>query len=234
LLPDSAQAEADLEARSPELRRALIATDQANALTSLARREYYPDLTLSGGVMPRGGEFEPMWQAGVSVPLPLWAGSKQSRAVREYRLRGEAAQSGAEATRRALRQRLEERRAMLIALLETNRLYRSGLLVQSKATVSSAMAQYQVGRVPFASVLETLSGYLSDLVGYYESVVAAQRVAIAQRELSLDPVDGPAIGGLGGTSMPGASSMGGPTGAPAIAPVPQPVTGSRSSAMPRM
>ena len=47
---------------------------------------------------------------------------------------------------------------LLTALLETNRLYRSGVLIQSDATVSSAMAQYKVGKVPFAAVLEAYEG----------------------------------------------------------------------------
>ena len=233
-LPDSAQAEADLEVRSPELRKAKLAVDQAAALKSLAHRDYYPDVTIVGGVMPRGGEFETMWQAGVSIPLPLWAGSKQSRAVREYGLRDDAARSGAEAVRRALRERLEERRSMLLALRETNRLFRSGLLVQSEAAVQSAMSQYQVGRVPFASVLEALNGYWSDVAGYYESVVAIQRIDIAQRELSLDPVAGPSLGGLGGAAMPGTSGMGGGAAAPASRTIPPPAAGSSASAMPRM
>ena len=97
---------------------------------------------------------------------------------------------------------------MLTALLETNRLYRSGLLIQSDATVSSALAQYRVGKVPFAAVLEALSGYLTDLVGFYESVAAAQRIDIAQHEVSLDPVSGPALGGIGGASMSGSGGMG--------------------------
>lgn len=232
-LPDSSLAEADADARSPELHRARLATEQTGTLLSLAGKEYFPDLTVSGGVMPRGGAFEPMWQAGVSVPLPMWAGSKQSQAVREYRQRGQAAENSAESVRRLVRQRLEERRAVLGALLETNRLYRSGVLIQSEATVSSAMTQYKVGRVPFAAVLESLSGYLSDLVGFYESVAAAQRIDIAQHELSLDPVSGPAVGGLGGASMPGSSGMGGGP-APAGSAPPAAAAGSTSSAMPKM
>ncbi|HJW75829.1 MAG TPA: TolC family protein [Thermoleophilia bacterium] len=232
-LPDSTSAEAEAEARSPELQKARLATAQSGALVSLARKDYFPDLTVIGGVMPRGGEFEPMWQAGVSVPIPLWAGSKQSQAISEYRLRGQAAESSAETIRRFVRQRLEERRAMLTALLETNRLYRSGVLIQSEATVSSAIVQYKVGRVPFASVLEALSGYLADLVGFYESVAATQRIDIAHRELSLDPVAGPALGGLGGASMPGSSGMGTAT-APAGSAPPPPAAGSTSSAMPKM
>ena len=232
-LPDSSGAEADIEARSPELHKARLVVQQSGALVSLARKDYFPDLTVIGGVMPRGGAFEPMWQAGVSVSLPLWAASKQAQAVSEYRLRGQAAESSAETIRRLVRQRLEERRAMLTALLETNRLYRSGVLIQSEATVWSSMAQYKVGRVPFASVLEALRGYLGDLVGFYESVVAAQRVDIAQRELSLDPVAGPVLGGLGGASMPGSSGMGAAS-APAGSAASPPAAGSTSSAMPKM
>lgn len=231
-LPDSAQATADLLARSPELEKARLGVEQSGALVALARRDYLPDLTVSGGVMPRGGEFETMWQAGLSLPLPLWAGGKQSRAVRESRARQGAAESGAEALRRLALERLDERRALLAALLETNGLYRSGLLVQSEATVSSAMAQYQVGRVPFAAVLEALSGYFADQVGYYESVAATQRIDIAQRELSLDPVGGSSPSGLGGASLPGAGGMGA-AAAPASA-TPPPAAGSGSSAMPRM
>ena len=232
-LPDSSSAEAELEARSPELQKLRLAADQSGALVSLAKKDYFPDLTVAAGVMPRGGAFEPMWQAGVSVPIPLWAGSKQSKAVREYQLRGQAAESSVETIRRLARQRLEERRAILTALLQTNRLYRSGVLIQSEATASSAMAQYKVGRVPFASVLEALSGFQADLVGFYESVAATQRIDIAQREFSLDPVAAPALGGLGGASMPNSSGMGPASSSVESAPTPS-ADGSKSPAMPRM
>ena len=90
-----------------------------------------------------------------------------------------------------------------------------------------------MGRAPFASVLDALSGYLSDLVGFYQSVAAIQRIDIAQRELSLDPVAGPALGGTGGASMSGSGGMGAAS-APAGSPSPTPAAGSTSSAMPRM
>jgi outer membrane protein TolC len=184
--PDSASAISDAEARTPELAKAAYAVDQSRALVALARKERMPDVTLSLGVMPRGA-LAPMWQAGLSVPLPLWDATRGTPAVDESRLRGQAAEGGAETLRRLVRQRVEERRALLAALRETNHLYRASVLVQSKATVSSTMAQYQVGRVPFASVLEALRGYFADLIGFYESVAATQRIDIAQRALSLDP-----------------------------------------------
>jgi outer membrane protein TolC len=203
---DPQQALAEAQAESPELKKALLAGESADRRVDLAKRDRWPDVTVSAAIMPRGGNFVTMWQAGVAVNLPVWAAQKQTRAIAENQARGEAARSGAEALRQLLGQRVSERLAALEALLESNRLYRSGLLVQSEATVKSTLAQYQVGRVTFASVLEALGGYLGDMNGFLESVVAAQRIAVAQREISLDPPEGPAAGGMGAPAMPGAGA----------------------------
>jgi outer membrane protein TolC len=207
-LPDPARAAEDAEARSPELRKARLGVEVSGLLVALARKDFRPDPTVSAGLMPRWGPYSPMWQAGVLFSVPLWAGSKQSRAVAESRWQGTTAESGAEAVRQLLDQRVEERLAALQALLETNRLYRAGLLAQSEATVTSTVVQYQVGRVSFASVLEALTGYVGDTGGFLESVAAAQRVDIAQREVSLEPVAAAGAAVMGGTPVPGAGGMG--------------------------
>lgn len=201
-LASSAEAIADAEARSPELARAQSLIEESSQRVVLAKREYFPDFTVSAGVMPRG-RLEPMWQLGLSFNIPIWAGSKQSRAVAENQAREHGNSQAVEAIRQLLRLRVQERLTLLEALLETNRLYRSGLLVQSEATVSSTMAQYGVGRVTFASVLEALTGYVNDFNGFLESLASAQRLAIAQREVSLDPPS-LAAPGMGSASMPGA------------------------------
>lgn len=229
-LPDREQALADAEARSPELARALAAGQQAERRLDLARKDYFPDFTVSAGVMPRGA-LDPMWQAGLSFSIPLWAGSKQSRAVAENESRSQAGLQGADAVRQLLRLRVEERLAVLSGLLETNRLYRAGILVQSDATTSSTLAQYRVGRVTFASVLEALVGYLSDVDGFFNSVAAAQRIAIAQREVSLDSVSGGGAG-MGTTPVPGAGATRGSSGATG-APAGQPAEAA-SAGMSRM
>jgi len=207
VLPDSTAVLADAEVRSPELQKSQLAIDQAAKQVDLAEKGSLPDLTVSAGVMPRGGDFETMWTAGVSFSIPIWSRSKQSAAVEANTIQGTAARYGAESTRQLLHQRMIERQTVLSALIETNRLYRAGLLVQSEATVASTTAQYQVGRITFASVLEALTGYVADTAAFYESVAATQRVEIAQRELSLEPVAGVASAGMGGAPMPGAGAM---------------------------
>jgi hypothetical protein len=174
-----------------------------------------------------------MWQAGVALNIPVWTALKQTKVIAENQARGQAVRSGAEAVRQLLEERVRERIDVLRALVESNRLYRSALLVQSEATVSSTLAQYQVGRVTFASVLEALSGHLTDVNGYLESVAAAQRIAIAEREISLDSPESAGTAGMSGATVPdaGALSSSSPAGS---SPAEQPESASGSPSMSRM
>jgi len=218
-LADGDAAFADAEARSPELRQARLEAASGEAGLALARRDRWPDLAVSAGIMARG-PLEPMWQAGVTMSLPVWTWRKQGRAVAESEARAEAGASGAAAVEQVLRQRVAERRSALTAILDTVKLYREGLLVQSKATADSTLAQYRVGRVTFASVLDANAGYVADEEGLLLSLADAQRIAIASAEVSLEPGSGSAGGAIGGARVPGAGAMGGGAmggGAPAAA-----------------
>jgi outer membrane protein TolC len=183
LLP-AAEELADAEARSPELRAATLAARRAEARERLASRERFPDLGVSAGVMPRGG-LEPMWQLGVSIELPVL--SRRGAAVAEARELARAERAASQTTAQLLGLRVAERRAALEALRESLALYRDGVLVQSSATVESTLAQYRVGRVGFASVLEALAGRLADEESYLATIAGAQRVAIARAAVSLEP-----------------------------------------------
>ncbi|MGC4001561.1 MAG: TolC family protein [Anaeromyxobacter sp.] len=230
-LPDGQAALDDALARSPELAAARLSARQADASTTLARRERFPDLGLTVGLMPRG-QLEPMWLASVSIGLPVWSGSKQGKAVEERQARGVASAQGQEAVAQTLRLRVAERRNALAAALETLRLYRDGLLVQSRATTESTLAQYRVGKLTFASVLEANAGYIADEDGFLQAAAGAQQLAIAAGEVSLDAPGGAgAGGGMGGTPVPGAGASGGGMsggGAPAAA-APAEASGGSSS-----
>jgi outer membrane protein TolC len=217
-LPAREPAVADALSRSPELSQARLGVAQASTTVALARRDRYPDLAIQAGVMPRG-QLEPMWLLGVSIGLPVWSSRKQSRAVAESEARAEASTKGSEAIEQVLRLRVAERRSAYAALLDTIRLYREGLLVQSRATTQSTLSQYRVGKVTFASVLEANAGYIADEESFLSAVADAQRIAIAANEVSLDPVGVVGAGSSGG-AMPGAGASGGMGGgaSPSAAP----------------
>lgn len=233
-LRDADAALADALARSPELAQARLGSERATKSVSLARRERFPDLNVNAGLMPRG-QLDPMWQAGISVSLPVWSYRKQSRAVAESRARAETSEAAAQAVEQVLRLRVAERRAAYEAVAETARLFREGLLVQSRATADSTLAQYRVGNVTFASVLDANAGYIADEDGYLSSVAEAQRLAIAAAEVSLDPVGLPGAGGaMAAGGMPGVGAAGGgmTSATPGAAPAAEPgASGSMTSGM---
>ena len=208
-LLSEAEAQRDAEARSPELLAARLALAQSRAGTSLARKEWLPDVTVQAAVMERG-TLPAMWQLGVSIPVPLWGGRKQANLVGESEQRAAAAGQSAEAIRQVLALRTRERVALLKATLAVNDRYRNGLLALSEATARSTLSQYQVGRVPFTAVLEALGSLVADRAGYLQSSADAQRIAIAQQALSLDPPGagspGTAAAPMPGTSNPAAGS----------------------------
>jgi len=145
------------------------------------------------------------------VSLPIFSGRKQGRAAAEQEARAAAEGCAVDGVKRLLRERVLERQALLRSLLETLRLYQGGLLTQSQATVESTLAQYRVGRVTFASVLEAVAGVVNDEDGYLATLADAQRVEIAAGEVSLAPA-GAGGGGLSGASVPGVGSGGGSGG----------------------
>lgn len=205
VLSEEAAATRDALDRSPELAAARVGLQQGERSVALARRSILPDLTVSAGVMPRGGDFPPMWLLSVAGPLPLFSGAKQDRAVAEGEARLAAGASGVQALEQLLRLRVHQRRTALEAALETLRLYRGGLLVQSEATAESTRGQYEVGKVTFASVLEANTGLIADQDGYLEVLALAQSLQIDALEVSLAPAS-PGGAVMGNAAAPGAGT----------------------------
>ncbi len=192
-------------ARSPELAASRLETSRASKYVELAQRSYYPDLTVGAGIMGRGS-LPPMWLVTVGGPVPVFSGDRQSRAVAENRAWDGAARSDVTTLEQIVRLRSEERRTAFAALLQTIEVYDHGLLVQSEATASSPLTQYEVGKVTFASVQEANIGLIADSDGYLAAIAAAHRLLIAEAEVSLSPTAMPS-GSLGGQgAMPGAGA----------------------------
>ncbi|HET7543322.1 MAG TPA: TolC family protein [Polyangiaceae bacterium] len=191
-------------ARSPELAAARDSITRYQRASELAHRGYYPDFTVGAAYMYRGS-LPPMWQVTLAGPIPIFGGSKQSRAEAESTELASAARSETEALTQAIRFRSKERQTVFAYALENLGIYEQGLLVQSQATAESTLVQYRAGKVTFASVLEANAGYLADQEGYLQSLAEAHRILIAEAEISLDPTP---LGSAGssGSGMPGAGS----------------------------
>ena len=193
----------DALARSPELAASRVAITRSERAVTLARAATLPDLTMAVGVMPRGTDLQPMWLVTASIPLPVFAKHKQDRAVAETIARGKASKSLTEALEQRLRLRVEQRRAALELALASIQLYREGLLVQSAALAESTLAQYAVGKVTLASVLEANAGLVADHDGYLQALAQVHQLEIDSFEVSLQ-----IVGTAAPTAIGDAASMG--------------------------
>jgi cobalt-zinc-cadmium efflux system outer membrane protein len=188
------------EAKSPELQSAKLGIRQAERSLDLAKLDRRPDFAVSAGVMPRGS-LEPMWQVGFSISLPVWSRQKQQRAVAEQEWRRKSQGSEATSVQNLLSQRVRERAAQMTGTLGALRIYRDGLLIQSQASFQATLAQYESGRAPFLSVLETLNGWVADRGGLLQAVAQAKAIEIAQEEFNLGVTPPISAQGLGASAM---------------------------------
>ena len=134
--------------------------------------------------MNRGG-LDPMWQAGIGVTLPLWR--KRIDAERaEAEIRQRSTERQRDSLRLQLRYRNQERLARLRATERTVRLYESGIVPQDRMSVESAVASYQVGKVPFVAVLEALTTLYRDRVTLKRLLARHAQLRAGLAEMSLD------------------------------------------------
>jgi cobalt-zinc-cadmium efflux system outer membrane protein len=153
-LPPLAELQETAVRESPEIREreAMIAA-QASRL-ELARKDVLPDFDVSLQYGQRGGGLPDMITALVSVPIPVFKARKQNQFVVE----SGAQLASLEAERVQKQNEIRADVARLVSELERSRaqlaLYVKALLPQARASLSSATASYQVGRIEFLTVLD--------------------------------------------------------------------------------
>lgn len=198
--PDEGEAARRSLETSPEYLAARAGLYGAQRVRELSQRLYLPDLSVGAGVMVRGA-LEPMWTVTLGLPLPIFAGTKQSRGVAEADATIESTSRGAESVEQLLRLRTAQRLAYWRALAGVWRSYQERVLADAEATATATLTQYRIGKVPFAAVLEATSVTISLVDASWGVLVDAWKLAIAQDELSLAEVSvsGSAMGG----SVPG-------------------------------
>jgi outer membrane protein TolC len=159
----------------------------------LAKKEFRPDLALEAGYMNRGG-LDPMWQAGVGLSLPLYRTRPRS-GVSEAQARVRASERGAQAVQLLLRFRTQERVAQIKTTERIAGLYGQSIIPQDQLSVDAAISNYQVGKIPFVTVLEALSTLYSDRSTYLGLLSNHAMLRANLEEASLEA--GPAMpGGL--------------------------------------
>jgi outer membrane protein TolC len=157
-------------------REALVA--EAERQLELARREKLPDLGLSVTYHNRGG-LPAYYAYGGTLTLPLYAGRKQNKAIEEATAELASADSAADAARARVRYEVSDAYLRASTADRLLHLYDEALLKQARLSLDSAIAQYQVGKVDFLTVVSSWRRLLDFEIAYREQV-AARAKALAR------------------------------------------------------
>jgi outer membrane protein, heavy metal efflux system len=139
---------------SPMLQGKQRMVEQSREELSLSRREYLPDMVVSGGWFFRGSEKPDVWQASVMFKIPLYfwntatgvnaASADLSAASYEY-----------DAERLATLARVRSLYSTVKTAEHHIQLYEVAIIPEAKLSLQSATANYQVGKTNFMSLLES-------------------------------------------------------------------------------
>jgi outer membrane protein TolC len=155
---------------SPMLRRDQKMIQRSELAVNSARKEYYPDMTLTGGYFNQGG-MPPMYQFQASFKVPLYYWRKQRAGVNEQVSMLSQARRTYEATDQSLNARIKQDFTMAQASLKLTKLYMQTVVPQGNLALESSLATYETGSVDFLSVLTNFTTVLDYEMNYYDEAL---------------------------------------------------------------
>jgi outer membrane protein TolC len=161
---------AQAEAR-PQLQalKALVAKQEKTV--NLAKKEYFPDATISLGYAFRETLGPPvnlkqsdMFAGSVMFNLPIWQGSKIKPKIREEQERQTAAKEAVQNMWNQLAAAIKDRYVKLQRLAQQINLYDQGIIPQARQAAEASLASYQVGSLGFQQLYQNqISAYNAEL-----------------------------------------------------------------------
>lgn len=175
----------------PELMARSVKIDKADDAERLARREYYPDFTLSFEYMQRDAftssmatsNGEDMYSAAISFNLPLQLGKRQAM-VAEAQQEKRLAVAEVDGLRHEIHRSIVDLLAQLEGSASMARLYHEGLLPQEEFAVESTLASFRAGKAEFMAVLDSQMKLFADQQKY-AVFVAEHQMLRAQLEATV-------------------------------------------------
>jgi outer membrane protein TolC len=178
----------EAETNRPELKSAEIAIEKAKKAKSLAKREYFPDLTLSMQYVRVGERPLPTLEENgkdavlfkASLNLPIWI-QKRRAGVREAEAREALARHRRESVLTSIRSEVQDAYTKVQTARELVDLYEHVILPQAEQTFAASEAGYRTGEIDFLNYLDSERALLALRRAYF-GVVADLGKQIADFE----------------------------------------------------
>ncbi len=159
---------------NPGLKGMEFEINASEAEYKMARRDYWPDLTLSLSYLrmkidptmdPAAERNFVSASAGLELPLYFW--SKQKKKVTEKNYDLKSSRQKYEGMKNDLKFMVSEQFYSLNKYQEQIELYRTSILPLARSSLESAQTGYQVGKIDFMALLDNQMTLYNYEIGYY-------------------------------------------------------------------
>jgi len=162
---------------NPELKGMEFMVNASNAEYRMARREYWPDFTLSASYMrmKNDASMDPNAErdfvsasAGIELPLHFWSKEKKKAQEKSYDLK--SSQQKYEGMKNDLRLDVSMLSYSLKKHEKEIELYQTSILPQARQSLESAQTGYQVGKIDFLMLLDNQMTLYNYRIAYHQAV----------------------------------------------------------------
>src|SRR5450755_1073297 len=155
---------------SPMLGRDQKMIERSELAVNMARKEYYPDVTLNAGYYNMGS-MPPMYEVRADFKVPIYFWRKQRAGVNQQVSNLSQARRTYEATDQSLRYQIQDDFLMAQASAKLMRLYHQTVVPQGNLALESSLSTYETGSVDFLSVLSNFTMVLDYEMSYYDEAL---------------------------------------------------------------
>jgi len=166
--------------QSPALAREQKLVERTDLSANLARKDYYPDYTVSGGYFNQGS-MAPMWQLRVDVQIPAYFWRKQRAAVAEQAFAASDARHSYEAADVEIEARIREEYTVAETARKLADLYKKSVSPEARLALESSLAGYETGALDFLPVFSNFMNVVDYELAHHEQIMQFH-VALARLE----------------------------------------------------
>lgn len=169
-------------ANYPELKAQRRKIEGAQYAIQLAKKEFYPDFSVGFTYVNRPAMPE-MYGINVGIKLPVFYAQKQRPALTEATASFEAEKRNLENTTTLLMFKIRDKYLAQTTAKRLLSLYSTTIVPQSSLSLESAIAGYEVGKVDFLTLLDSLVTLLNYELSYYEQLSNEEKAVAALERL---------------------------------------------------
>jgi len=170
------------EKKSPQLEEARLLIEVKSKEVDLSRREFWPNFMVQAGKEFKG-PFKDMYEVMVGIEIPLYFKRKQANDLEAAVAELSQARHSVVALQNELNSMINENYLLAKTSEKLIRITRDTLLPQASLALESSVANYQVGKVDFLSLLADIDSLYSYEMEYYRHLSDLWRAVSRLEEL---------------------------------------------------